>query len=187
MSNNYFPSFQNINYLFFLEIATLYAYMMHDWKRKENNEELDIMIKNGRQGRKYSLICVITGHMTVFVHGLQCIIANISVWNSPEYYKNYTLYVDASFPFTWNYTPTFELLVTFQYIGASCATFAISGTDSIYCQISFHYAARYQILRLRLRRLIENFKTFKCDSEFNAEFGNIVTIHYHINRSLSFS
>lgn len=156
--------------------------MKDDWNRKKSDKELDIMIKNGYRGRKFALICITTGHMTVVSRLLPWTLENVPNWNNPEQFKNFTLFVDAYFPFTWNYTPTFELICCFQYIGVIYATFFYTGTDSFFCQVSFHFAAQYHILRLRLLNLFNNVDNRILESEFNREFGRIINVHYHINR-----
>ncbi|XP_051164628.1 odorant receptor 4-like [Leptopilina boulardi] len=163
------------------KMSTLYSFMMDDWNRKKSNDELEIMIKSGDRGKRFSMVCIIMGHATAHSRMLQCIFENIPNWNSPGHFKNYTLYVDSYFPFTWNYYPAFELLCCFQYVGSVCATFSYSGTDSFFSQISFHYTAQYYILRMRLLHLINNFNNKNCESKFNEEFNRIINIHYYIN------
>lgn len=156
--------------------------MKDDWIRDKSNKELDIMITSGYKGKQFSLICIMMGHITVNSRLFQWILENVPNWKNPEQFKNFTLFADAYFPFTWNYTPTFELVCCFEYIGTICATFAYSGTDSFYCQVSFHLAAQFHILRLRLLDLVNNVDCKKLESEFDKEFGRIISVHYHINR-----
>ncbi|XP_051164869.1 uncharacterized protein LOC127283817 [Leptopilina boulardi] len=165
------------------KMTTLYDYMKDDWNTDKSNKELDIMIKSGRRGKRFSLICIVMGHVTINARLFQMIHANMSNWNSQEHFKNYTLYVDSYFPFTWNYSPIAEILCSFQYIASLCATFAYAGTDSFFSQISFHYTAQYHILRLRFLYLINNFHNAKFDT-FNEEFSNIIKFHYHIIRCI---
>ncbi|XP_043466426.1 uncharacterized protein LOC122501198 [Leptopilina heterotoma] len=134
------------------KMTTLYDYMMADWKRKKSTEELDIMIENGRKGRRFSLICIVTGHVTVTFRMFQWILENIPNWRSPEYYKNYTLFADAYYPFTWNYNPAFEFVTSFEYIGIILATCAYSGSDAYFSQISTHYTAQFHILLSNLNQ-----------------------------------
>ncbi|XP_051164643.1 odorant receptor 4-like [Leptopilina boulardi] len=163
------------------KMSTIYDNMMANWKSKKSNEELDIMIKSGRKGKQFSLICLIMGHVTITARLVQCIFENLPNWNSPVHLRNFTLYVDAYFPFRWNYSPTFEIICCLQYIGTVCGTIAYTGTDSFFSQLSFHYTAQYHILRLRLLHLINNFNNAKIKSKFNEKFNNIINFHHQIN------
>ncbi|XP_051164868.1 uncharacterized protein LOC127283816 [Leptopilina boulardi] len=162
-------------------MSTLYDYMLDDWNSKKSNEELEIMIKSGQEGKKFSHICIIMGQVSMSARLFQWTMENMPNWNSPEKFKNFTLFADAYFPFQWNYSPTFEIICCFEFIGTLFATLAYSGTDSYFSQISFHYTAQYHILRLRLMYLINNCDNTKFKSEYNEEFNNIINSYAFAN------
>ncbi|XP_051164867.1 uncharacterized protein LOC127283815 [Leptopilina boulardi] len=163
------------------KITILFNTMFDHWNKKKSKEELKIMQESGYKGKQFSLICIILPYSTVHCRLFQWIIENLNNWNNPEYYKNYTLFVEAYFPFKWNYSPVFEFTCCLQYIAVMCATFANSGADSFFSQIIFHFIGQYQILRSRLADLIRNIENNMLEDEFNEEFKNIVYIHHHIN------
>lgn len=167
-------------------MTILFDIMIGHWTKKKNKEELKIMQKNGYHGKKFSLICIILPYSTVQCRLFQWILENMSNWNNQDG-NNFTLYVEAHYPFNWSYTPIFEITCFLQYAGVLCATFANSGADSFFSQIIFHFIGQYQILRLKLAALIKNIENNMPEFEFNKEFKNIVYIHHHINRSLFIS
>ncbi|XP_043466422.1 uncharacterized protein LOC122501192 [Leptopilina heterotoma] len=100
------------------EMTILFDIMIGHWTKKKNKEELKIMQKNGYHGKKFSLICIILPYSTVHCRLLQWVLENISNWNNPIG-NNFTLYVEAHYPFSWSYTPIFEITCFLQYLGVS--------------------------------------------------------------------
>lgn len=156
--------------------------MIHHWKKNKNKNELNIMLENRQRGKFFALTCIILAYSTVHGRFFQWIIENLNNWKNPEYYKNYTLFVEAYFPFKWNYTPIFELTCFIEYFAIICSTLSNCGTDCFFSQITFHFVGQYQILRLKFTDLIKNNENNTSKSEFNKKFKHIICIHNHIIR-----
>lgn len=156
--------------------------MIDHWDKKKSNKELEIMLESGQKGKRFALICIILSYSTVHCRLFQWIIENLKNWENPENNRNYTLYLEAYFPYKWDYSPIFEITCCFQYMGIMSAAFSNSGTDAFFNQIIYHFVGQYQILRLKLVDLVTNINNNMSESEYNEEFKHIVYTHYHINR-----
>lgn len=156
--------------------------MIDHWEKDRSNEEIDIMLKKGYKGRKIALLCISLGNASIMVCSIQWIFENLSDWKSSGHFKNYTLYVEAYYPFTWNYSPIFEVTSLIELIGTIVATIAYIGVDGFFCQVVLHLSGEYNVLRLQLLNLVNNFNVTIFDREFDEKFGYIVNAHEHINR-----
>lgn len=156
--------------------------MIDHWRKNRTSDELRIMIKHGDRGKKIAQLCIFLGHATMIARLVQFIFENLSNWSSADHFKNYTLYVEAYYPYTWNYSPMFELTCIIEYFGTFLATVAYTGTDGFFSQIVLHFSGEYHILRLQLLDLVSNFNIKQVGSEFNEKFSHIVDVHEHINR-----
>ncbi|XP_051164865.1 uncharacterized protein LOC127283813 [Leptopilina boulardi] len=97
---------------------------------------------------------------------IQWIFENLNDWNNQHHFKNYTLYVEAYYPFVWNYSPVFEVTCIIEYFGTFLATVAYTGTDGFFSQIVLHLSGEYHILRLQLLRLSFAFAQTAYDCEW---------------------
>lgn len=156
--------------------------MIQHWNEIKDEKELNIMLENRRRGKQFATICVVLAYSTVHGRVFQWIVENLNNWKSPEYYKNYTLLVEAYFPFQWNYSPIFEITCLVQYIGIICSTLSNCGTDCFFSQITFHFVGQYQILRVKLAELIKNINNNTSKLEFREKFKFILCTHCHIMR-----
>ncbi|XP_051164862.1 odorant receptor 4-like [Leptopilina boulardi] len=172
----------NVFYFNRKNITLLYDHMAKYWENHKSNIELEIMRKKGVMGLRMAYICLGMGHATMVARFTQCVFENLSSWSSPERYCNYSLFVDAYYPFTWNYTPRFESVAWTQITAIYFAMVAYSGSDSYYSQTVFHLCAEYNILRVKLTDLVNNYKVSNIsNNEFYKTLGYIVENHVEIN------
>ncbi|XP_043466420.1 uncharacterized protein LOC122501190 [Leptopilina heterotoma] len=167
------------------KITILYSRMIDHWDKDRNTEEIEIMRRTGDKGRKIALLCISLGNASVIVSSIQWFFENLSDWKTSGHFKNYTLYVEAYYPFTWNYSPIFEITSLIELIGIFLATVAYIGVDGFFCQVVLHLSGEYNVLRVQLLNLVNNFNVTIFDNEFDEKFGYIVDVHDHINSSLS--
>lgn len=164
-------------------MSILYENFIDDWERKKSNEELDIMNNSGQDGKKISLLCIFLGQITPVARLIQIIFENLNNWNNhDDDFKNYTLYIDAYFPFEWNYSPVFELTCSMEYIGTLMAALAYSGTDGLFSEIAFHLTGQYHILRLKLLNIVNKMNENTLFIDIDDGFSYIVNNHERINR-----
>ncbi|XP_043466421.1 uncharacterized protein LOC122501191 [Leptopilina heterotoma] len=166
------------------KMIILYGCMMDHWERNRSNKEVEIMMKKGVEGKKIAVLCMFLGHATMVARLVQWIFENLQNWNNSERFKNYTLYVEAYYPFNWNYTPMFEITCFIEYFGTFLATAAYTGTDGFFSQTVLHISGEYNILRLQLLELVNNFNVTIFGHEFDEKIGYIVDVHEHLNRKL---
>lgn len=158
--------------------------MIDHWNKKRSNQESDIMFQSGQRGKNFSLFCMCLGHVSVNARLIQFIFENLSNWRNPNLYKNYTLYIEGYYPYTWNYSPIFEITSFTQYFGIFVGTIAYTGTDGFFSLIVLHLSGQYQILRLQLSDIVNEVGGRKSWTEFNERFSKIIFLHEHINRFL---
>lgn len=167
-------------------MSTLYENFIDDWERKKDIEELDIMINSGQVGKKISCLCVLLGQLTPLALLFQTSFENMSEWSKKYMYKNYTLFVDAYYPYDWNYTPVFEITCFTEYLGTVIASLSYSGIDGLFSEIAFHLSAQYHILRLKLLDIVNKMNKNTSWIDIDQAFSNIVDRHERINRFLDF-
>lgn len=163
-------------------MSNLFSSFIDDWEKKKNSQQLNIMLKTGRSGRRISFLCIFMGLLTVHARIPQILFLNFDTWKRNDADKNFTLYIEAYFPYDWNYSPVFEITCIIEYIGTFLATVAYTGTDGFFSQIAFHLSGQYHILRLRLLELVNKTDNLKSWVEFDEKLNCIIQIHEHINR-----
>ncbi|XP_051164866.1 uncharacterized protein LOC127283814 [Leptopilina boulardi] len=167
------------------KMTILYNNIVNHWKETRSNEEIKIMMKKGDEGKKIALLCMFLGHAAMIARLIQCIFENLSNWSSSDHYKNYTLFVEGYYPFTWNYSPVFEITYIIQLFGLYLGMVAYSGTDAFFSQIVLHLSGEYLILSIKLTDIVNTFKITKVDYKFDKKFGHIVDLHDHINSCIT--
>ncbi|XP_043466417.1 odorant receptor 4-like [Leptopilina heterotoma] len=165
--------------LFYLSV--LFDKFLDDWKRKKSDEELDIMNISAQFGKKISLLCIFLGQATPVARLVQIIFENLSNWSSSDHLKNFTLYIDAYYPYEWNYTPVYEITCFMEYIGTFMAALAYSGTDGLFSEIAFHLSGQYHILRHKLFHIVNEIDENTSLTDIDESFSYIVKFHDRIN------
>ncbi|XP_051164864.1 uncharacterized protein LOC127283812 [Leptopilina boulardi] len=158
-------------------IKILYGYIIDNWKTNRSNDEIKIMMKEGYRGKKIAIFCMSMGFATMIARLIQWIFENLSNWHNPDHFKNYTLYIEAYFPYNWNYSPIFELSCIIEFVGTYLSIVVYTGTDGFFSQIVLHLSGEYIILGLKLMDIINT----KVGYEFDEKLGHIIDVHDHIN------
>ncbi|XP_043466429.1 odorant receptor 4-like [Leptopilina heterotoma] len=167
------------------KMSNLLLSFINEWDKIVNSEQLNIMLKAGKSGRKLSFLCIFMGLLTVHARIPQIIFINFDTWRrNDDEDKNFTLYIEAYFPYNWKYSPIFEITCFIEYVGTFLATVAYTGTDGFFSQIAFHLSGQYHILRLRLLDLVNKTENIKSWTHFDNQLRGIIQVHEHINRCI---
>ncbi|XP_051164625.1 odorant receptor 4-like isoform X2 [Leptopilina boulardi] len=166
------------------KMSNLLLSFINNWNKTINCQHLNIMLKAGKSGRKISFLCIFMGLLTVHARIPQILFLNFDIWRRNDVDANFTLYIEAYFPYDWNYSPVFEITCFIQYVGTFLATVAYTGTDGFFSQIAYHLSGQYHILRLRLLDLVNKTENIKSWIEFDNQLNGIIQNHEHINRCI---
>ena len=163
-------------------MRNLYSFIVQDWESKKTDQEKDIMLKYGQTGKTVSFICNLLGHGTIIARGVLVFFENLEIYRNHDLNATRTLYVEAYFPFDWNYSPVFEITCFVEYIVTVLATVCYCSTDGFFGQIAFHLCGQYRILRLNLLGIIPEIDNEVYHGNFDEKLSRIVNAHERINR-----
>ncbi|XP_051164870.1 uncharacterized protein LOC127283818 [Leptopilina boulardi] len=162
----------------------LLAFIIQDWNNAKSHEEQNIMLEYNQFSKKISQIYILMAFTTSVARFFQISYINADVWFTN--YSNATriLTVAAYFPFDWNYSPVFEITYMLDYTAALLGNLCNAGTDSLFSQIGFHYAAQFRILHLNIINIAIDGSSKHFKVNFKKRLCYIVQKHEHINRCL---
>ena len=167
-------------------MKNLYSFIVQDWESKKTDQEKDIMLKYGQISKTVSFICILLSHGTINARIVIVFFENLEIYRNHDINATRTLYVEAYFPFDWNYSPVFEITCFVEYIVTVLATVSYSSIDAFFCQIAFHLCGQYSILRLNLLGIVPEINNEVSRGNFNEKLSRIVNAHERINRFLGF-
>lgn len=169
---------------FQLGMIKLLAFIIQDWNNIKSEEERNIMLEFSQFSRKISQIYILMAFSTSVARFFQISYINADVWFTGYSNATRVLTVEAYFPFEWNYSPVFEIIYMLDYTAALLGNLCNAGTDSLFSQIGFHYAAQFRILHLNIYNITAHDGTIDKDisSNFQKRLCYIIQKHEHINR-----
>ncbi|XP_076683420.1 odorant receptor 13a-like [Andrena cerasifolii] len=151
-----------------------------DWRAPKTKEETTAMLTTAKVSRFISIACTMLTHMLVTVFVSIRAITIYACDREQEAQENLLIY-HAYYPYNVRPPPILVLTNMGQALAAYCITIPYTGVDAFIAMLVLHTCSQFEILRIRLERLMDPRSETRSMVSFKTELVSIVKRHEHLN------
>lgn len=157
-----------------------------DWTDSiKKSFEHKIMVKQASRGRLITMSSFITTVGTgVFFYGVPLFGMPLrTINNKTDVYDDRYLYSQSYYPFNYDWSPMFEILLVTQMVAGMTIAFTYAMPALFFGVVVFHACAQCEILEKKTKTLLEiDYVTKSYVEDFKTKLGEVVETHLRLIR-----